>query len=166
MKKFFEQKKSAIVSGMSNNKGFSLVELIIVVAIMGVLMGVLAPQYLRFVESTREQADASAVNAVSQAMTIAMATVTDVTAGDKVIVGVDGSLTITSGPNFVKEVGLTVGTNIGTLDSTWAGANGTNGCTLTIAHDGQKFFVYTDTANASGYEGDTWATRLNIPASA
>lgn len=31
------------------NKGFSLVELIIVIAIMAVLVGVLAPQFLKYV---------------------------------------------------------------------------------------------------------------------
>lgn len=40
-----------------NNKGFSLVELIIVIAIMAVLIGVLAPQYLKYVERSRESAD-------------------------------------------------------------------------------------------------------------
>lgn len=38
-----------------NNSGFSLVELIVVVAIMAVLVGVLAPAYLRYVEKTRTQ---------------------------------------------------------------------------------------------------------------
>lgn len=38
-----------------NNKGFSLVELIVVVAIMAVLVGVLAPAYLQYVEKAREQ---------------------------------------------------------------------------------------------------------------
>ena len=32
-----------------NNKGFSLVELIIVIAIMAVLVGVLAPQFMKYV---------------------------------------------------------------------------------------------------------------------
>lgn len=40
-----------------NNKGFSLVELIIVIAIMAVLIGVLAPQYLKYVEKSRKSAD-------------------------------------------------------------------------------------------------------------
>lgn len=40
-----------------NNKGFSLVELIIVIAIMAVLIAVLAPQYLKYVEKSRVSAD-------------------------------------------------------------------------------------------------------------
>ncbi len=43
------------------NKGFSLVELIIVVAIMAVLIGVLAPQYLRYVEKSRLQKDNTSI---------------------------------------------------------------------------------------------------------
>ena len=53
-----------------NNKGFSLVELIIVIAIMAVLMGVLAPQYLKYVKQSKISTDitnaenvATAVNA-------------------------------------------------------------------------------------------------------
>lgn len=44
------------------NKGFSLVELIIVVAIMAVLIGVLAPQYLRYVEKSRLQKDNTSIS--------------------------------------------------------------------------------------------------------
>jgi type IV pilus assembly protein PilA len=54
-----------------NNKGFSLVELIIVIAIMAVLVGVLAPQYLKYVESSRKQKDESAVGEVLNAVKIA-----------------------------------------------------------------------------------------------
>ena len=39
------------------NKGFSLVELIIVIAIMVVLVGMLAPQYLRFVNNSKVSTD-------------------------------------------------------------------------------------------------------------
>lgn len=51
-----------------NNKGFSLVELIIVIAIMAVLVGVLAPAYLRYVEKSRKSADVQAMDAVANAM--------------------------------------------------------------------------------------------------
>lgn len=40
-----------------NNKGFSLVELIIVIAIMAVLVGVLAPQYLKYVDKSKKGVD-------------------------------------------------------------------------------------------------------------
>lgn len=40
-----------------NNKGFSLVELIVVIAIMAVLVGVLAPQLIKYVEKSRESTD-------------------------------------------------------------------------------------------------------------
>lgn len=56
-----------------NNKGFSLIELIVVVAIMAVLVGVLAPTYLRYVEKTRLQKDVSAVSEVVQAVKVACA---------------------------------------------------------------------------------------------
>lgn len=56
---------------MKNNKGFSLVELIIVIAIMAVLIGVLAPQYLRYVEKSKKQADISAVSEVYNCLKVA-----------------------------------------------------------------------------------------------
>lgn len=40
-----------------NNKGFSLVELIVVIAIMAVLVGVLAPQLIKYVEKSRQATD-------------------------------------------------------------------------------------------------------------
>lgn len=41
----------------TNNKGFSLVELIVVIAIMAVLVGVLAPAFIRYVEKSRQATD-------------------------------------------------------------------------------------------------------------
>lgn len=49
-----------------NNKGFSLVELIIVMAIMVALVAVLAPQYIRYLQRSR---DAVVANAGEDVMT-------------------------------------------------------------------------------------------------
>lgn len=53
-----------------NNKGFSLVELIIVIAIMAVLIGVLAPQYLKYVEKSRVSTDKDNVTAIESALQV------------------------------------------------------------------------------------------------
>ena len=53
-----------------NNKGFSLVELIIVIAIMAVLIGVLAPQYLKYVERSRNSSDQDNAAAIASAMQV------------------------------------------------------------------------------------------------
>ena len=49
------------------NKGFSLIELIVVLAIMAILVGVLAPAYLRYVEKARRQIDDSAAGEILHA---------------------------------------------------------------------------------------------------
>ena len=56
-----------------NNKGFSLVELIIVIAIMAVLIAVLAPQFLRYVERSRISRDNSAIGEIATSIKAGMA---------------------------------------------------------------------------------------------
>ncbi len=56
-----------------NNKGFSLVELIVVVAIMAVLLGVLVPTLIRHVESSKLGKDKQAIDNVKEAIEIALA---------------------------------------------------------------------------------------------
>lgn len=54
------------------NKGFSLVELIVVIAIMAVLVGVLAPTLIRNVEKSRESKDAQNVDQIKSALEVAL----------------------------------------------------------------------------------------------
>ena len=54
------------------NKGFSLVELIIVIAIMAILVGVMAPQLLKYVEKSRQSTDIQAADTVRTAIVTAM----------------------------------------------------------------------------------------------
>ncbi len=56
-----------------NNKGFSLVELIIVIAIMAVLMGVLAPTLINNIEKSRESTDLQNLDTIRGAVVTAMA---------------------------------------------------------------------------------------------
>lgn len=65
MKKLLQKRK--------NNKGFSLVELIVVVAIMAVLIGVLVPTLVRNVEKSKKQKDISTVEEVRNQLTIGLA---------------------------------------------------------------------------------------------
>jgi len=53
---------------MKKNSGFSLVELIVVIAIMAILVGVLAPAYLKYVEKSRKSKD---IDAISEMMSAA-----------------------------------------------------------------------------------------------
>lgn len=50
--------------------GFSLVELIVVIAIMAVLVGILAPAYLSYVEKSRRQKDETAASEIYRAAEI------------------------------------------------------------------------------------------------
>lgn len=54
------------------NKGFSLVELIVVIAIMAVLVGVLAPTLIKNIEKSRESKDAQNVEQLKSAAEIAL----------------------------------------------------------------------------------------------
>lgn len=105
---------------MKNNKGFSLVELIVVIAIMAVLVGVLAPTLLRYVEKSRVQKDESAVSEVVQAVKIALADekiVAQLNDGDSVTVS-NGRITAPDAASLLAaELNATIGANKPALTS-------------------------------------------------
>ena len=56
-----------------NNKGFSLIELIIAIAILIILTGLLAPQFMKYIEKSREAKDMQAMDTVYSSVQAALA---------------------------------------------------------------------------------------------
>ena len=122
----------------TNNKGFSLVELIVVVAIMAVLMVVIGPQLLRNVEKARIQRDNTAISEIANAAKIAMAdeTINNTLANDASvnIQASSGTFTFTAGAGTLQgELNLTLGASVGLSSSVYKGA--TNQPGITVAKD-------------------------------
>ena len=76
----------------NEEKGFSLVELIIVMAIMAILVGVVASQVIPYMEKSRQSKDQQQISGLATDITAALAssavTAQDVAAGTKVDSGV------------------------------------------------------------------------------
>lgn len=112
-----------------NNKGFSLVELIIVVAIMAILIVVLAPQYLKFVERSRKSTDRTNVDEIIRAVEIYSADpeATETPAAGKIVVSTTSkSVADATDSAFLedalKEAGIT---NVVLKSKEWYNAAGT-----------------------------------------
>lgn len=96
-----------------NNKGFSLVELIIVIAIMAVLIGVLAPQYLKYVEKSRESADLDNYEVILTGIeTYAANPEAVITAGETIVCTKGNAVTVAAGSSIetaLKDSGVNYG---------------------------------------------------------
>lgn len=77
-----------------NNKGFSLVELIVVVLIMAIIAVALAPQVMKWVGTSKESTDISNYDALIENIQIAM---TESTAITDAVVTITGTNTTISG---------------------------------------------------------------------
>ncbi len=99
-----------------NNKGFSLVELIIVMAIMVALVAVLAPQYIRYLQRSR---DAVVVNAGEDVLTAIKTDLIDPD-GDLTMEGTSATVTVQASANGSK-----IKINPGTLGSKTGSAGAT-----------------------------------------
>ena len=121
-----------------SNKGFSLVELIIVIAIMAILIAVLAPQYLKYVEKTKRSTDAKAFGEVVQATEVAIADPVLNPTSTSVTCSWNGAAFTVSGSALQQEVNEVInGTNTNTLTAkSKLFKNGTTSVTFTIDSNG------------------------------
>ena len=102
--------------GEKENGGFSLVEILVVVAIMAVLVGVLAPAYLRYIEKTRKQRDDTAAEEIRHAAEIIVFSGEYQVTSGTVVVQFDkaSGITVTSDPtgNLVAQLQELFGTDL------------------------------------------------------
>ena len=147
-----------------NDKGFSLVELIIVIAIMAVLVVVLAPQYLKYVEKSRNSTDLQNATEMVTALQVYasdpdVATADAYKAGEKFTVTVSSSGT-TIGENnaAAAEAGLSTAK---TAEPTTTCVSRTNWTTYvitgTVADNGSIKFDYSC---SGGKSADAFANAM------
>lgn len=97
---------------MNRNKGFSLVELIIVIAIMAILAGALAPALIKYIAKSRRSTDVSNAQTIATAVANALSVekaYDDATPGDYPV-NTDGTQLGTSNA-FTSEVTSQLGTS-------------------------------------------------------
>ena len=122
----------------TNNKGFSLVELIVVIAIMAVLIGVLAPQFLRYVEKSRIQKDNSAIAEIANACKIAMADedINTATASGTTVAASTATFSFSaSGTALQKELNKAIGASVSLTSNAYKAAATNKQPTITITKD-------------------------------
>lgn len=129
-----------------DNKGFSLVELIIVIAIMAILIVVVAPQYLKYVEKSRISVDQDNAGEIGRAMQIYAADQGN-PAADAVIeveaTGIKAPATGSWAEGALNNAGLKAGeAAIKSKSASWAG-----GYAITFKTDG-TLVIPADLANS------------------
>ena len=136
------------------NKGFSLVELIIVIAIMAILAAAIAPALIRYINKSRKADDVTAAGVVATAVQSALA---NEAAYDEV------TSICSSGKTLVGYANKTVVSGVGTVFSSEFAANVGGGAAIKYKKDSaayytvfvdmstgsEKIYVYAATGNSS-----------------
>ena len=98
------------------NKGFSLVELIVVIAIMAVLVGVLAPTLIKNVEKSRESTDVQNLDSLRGAVVTMLSNEKNYDA----LVPADDSVTYKADFSVANKCTITAVTGSGTAPTTFS----------------------------------------------
>ena len=137
-----------------NNKGFSLIELIVVIAIMAILVGAMAPQVTKYIEKSRKSADAQALGTLYTAVLTELLD-PDVTTKPKsgtITIGDDGKAsggtnTVTSG--VLKTMGISPISNFQLKSNAYSKGGNTITVTVNEGDGSVKIEVPSnDTANS------------------
>lgn len=149
-----------------NNKGFSLVELIIVIAIMAILVAVLGPQYLKFVERSRKSTDCQNAAELLTAIQVycseptaptGMVLITSDTTGTSFTItpksgSTAGGISVSSGTNkdaIEDAFESALGTDWSKTELKSTEWNGTSGVTIKVTVDSAKNVTFEQTAPAT-----------------
>ncbi len=125
-----------------NNKGFSLVELIVVIAIMAVLVGVLAPQLMKYVEKSREATDIQNCDSIASSLKAYYSDKEDQT--DDVTINVTSTGVSETDNPAVKDAGM--------VKTKLKGKNWTNIAITYKPADGSIEYKTTEAANKPYYK--------------
>ena len=125
------------------NKGFSLVELIVVIAIMAVLVGVLAPTLIKNIEKSRESKDAQNIEQIKSSVEVALQ---DETAYDEAVP--TGSTASTNSLVTLTSATASVNTSYSSFKSEFGGIMSVSNTKLTSKK--YKSATVTFTVNEKG----------------
>jgi type IV pilus assembly protein PilA len=136
-----------------DNKGFSLVELIIVIAIMAILVGVLAPQFIKYVEQSRQSSDLQSIDEVKTAIETYVADFN--TSSSITVVAMGSTITVTGGVTLsdLSQYGITAAnTKLKSNKSkvTWTYDAAKYTWTATDVSDAGKFYDYVTGSKVAG----------------
>ncbi|SDI90716.1 prepilin-type N-terminal cleavage/methylation domain-containing protein [Lachnospiraceae bacterium G41] len=136
---------------MKNNKGFSLVELIIVIAIMAILVGVMAPQLIKYIEKTNVASDVQLCDSIRTALTTATM--------DPDVVKAGCALGSTTGDDIANVTGSVktiadeiLGVELGSAKNQMKSKNA-KGCAINYSLQGNQIKVWSD-GDASIFSGN------------
>lgn len=143
-----------------NNKGFSLVELIIVIAIMAILAAAIAPALIRYIDKSRKSNDVTAAKTIKTAVDTAMA---NETANSEIAELADGAI-------LVEISDKAIGYAAGNVFASEVASNLSSVPSISYTKDGAEAFVVSLGTNgeiqvAVSGDGTSWILQPEIDAS-